>query len=326
MDYTSTEMPSPKSSFFKISYTWESAGANNELCLCEMIDWVREYKPTLLYGFKCDKQTSYHYLAVSEEKSVANLTSLIKNAMTSPPTVLTIETFKTKEEFMKVVEDTSCKRVKIVFPFPKPAEETTSISEEQNGDFSINIKMSDYTIIDSTPAVPLGIYDKFEEQIKTMKEPIYILKAFDIKIPFDNNANGDFPIPRYLFMTLSGISVSSGDFRFEINGCLRGKSTNGHLDLTLTPGNKDATSGELHQEICSRTGEDRMVQEAFKDVAGQPKYPMGTWLNDKNVFLTMLKGLEPNTTITFHCVRFFLQDKQGNHKNVSIGDLVKLVC
>ena len=123
----------------------------------------------------------------------------------------------------------------------EPAEETTSVPEEQNGDFSINITMSDYTIIDSTPAVPLGIYDKFEEQITTMKDPTYVLKAFDIKLPFNNNANGDFPIPRYLFMTLSGISVSSGDFTFEINGCLRGTSTNGYLDQTLTPGNKDAT-------------------------------------------------------------------------------------
>jgi hypothetical protein len=322
MDYTSSEMPSPKSSFFKIIYI-EADTAAQRRHMSNMFDWVRLYKPTLFYGFKIDKHNSHHYFAVSEEKSVANLTTLIKNAMKSPTPTLTVETFKTKDEFMKVVEDVSCYTV---VPFTEPAEETTSTPKEQNGDFTINITMSDYTIIDSTPAVPLGIYDKFEEQITTMKEPMYILKAFDIKIPFDNNANGDFPIPRYLFMTLSGISVSSGDFRFEINGCLRGKSTNGYLDLTLTPGNKDATSGELHQEICSRTGEDRMVHEAFKDDAGQPKYPMGTWLNDKNVFLTMLKGLEPNTTITFHCVRLFLQDNQGNHKNVSMGDLVKLVC
>ena len=323
MSYTSDrpEMPSPKGSYFKITYA-KGEQSFNTSCLGEMIDWARQYKPTLCYGFNGDDLYAYHYIAVSEEKSVANLVTLIKNALVTSRPSIVVELIKTKEEFMKFLDEkTYCE----VIPFPKPPVPLEEQPPQPNSEYRriINMSISQYETVDSAPGVALGVEERIDFELQTMKEPMYYLKKYDIQIPFGKEGagvDGVFYIPTYLNMIISGISVSSGDFSFEFNLVKRGESSNGHLDLTHNPGKRDATTAELQQEVLVDV-EDKLIQEIFKDEDGRPKYRAGKWLNCSNIKYAKLYNLTPDTIITLHGVRLFLRDK---YKMVCVNKLVEI--
>jgi hypothetical protein len=323
MSYTASEMPSPKGSYFKITYAKGEMSFNTS-CLHEMINWARQYKSTLCYGFNRDDLYAYHYLAVSEEKSVANLVTLIKNALVTSRPSIVVELIKTKEEFMKFLEE---KGYAEVIPFPMPPVPLEEQVPQVKAGYrrTINMSISQYETIDSAPAVPLDIDEIIDRQLKTMTDPVYYLKTYDIQIPFNKETgipdHGCFYIPIYLNMILSGISVSSGDFSFEFNLAQRGQSTNGHLDLTHKPGKSDATTAELQQEALAGV-EEKLIQEIFKDADGRPKHRAGKWFNSSNTKYAMLRNLTPDTIITLHGVRLFLQDK---YKIVCVNNLVERI-
>jgi hypothetical protein len=141
-----------------------------------------------------------------------------------------------------------------------------------------------------------------------MKTPQYVLRSIDIHIlnPECSN-NGVFCIPAYYNNILTGISVSSGEFSLDLNGTERGKSINGHLDLTHIPGKNDVPFGHLQQELAVGT-EDSFIESVFKTSDGNSKYPCGQWLNVTRIQFAILRGLDLNNTITLHCIKLHLED------------------
>jgi hypothetical protein len=310
MNYTAIEMPSPKGSYFKI--TTSRCG----FVFLNMYSWTQQYKPTTFCGFNTVENNNCYYLSVSEEKSIANLTTLIKNAIEDDEETFTIEIIKTEEEFTKCTHGKSCSV--LISGSKTSAEQARDLVKELDkvrgnsvgvGELTFNAQTKNYKTIKTMDAVvPCTTSDDIEQRRQNMRAPKYTLKSFDIEIPF-NNTNGIYRIPYYFQIIMTGISVSYGDFSFDINGTERGSSTNGHLNLEIIPGDKNNKWNKMTQELAWGTHNEFLDKLIAVPDSSHPFFS-NKWLNCTRIEWPIIRNLSPNNTITLHCVGVVLEDEK----------------
>lgn len=298
MDYTSstaTEMPSPKSKYFKVTMANDTLGES----IIKWTTWANNYKAIKFYAVKKTQEHTLHLFAFTEEKLAANLITLLNTALgdSFPAENRPQKAEKMTGDEMLELSKSGCFAV-MVNPTAAASDACKMFSAQD----------------DTTSKLPLE--DKvfsFDFTIKNMKtidtvvndkNETLVLRTFDMVIPMKNEASAPYRIRSPFPVLLQGISVESGDFKFFTNTSLYGDSSGGYLSTEVNPDAPHMTHAQVMQTITYGAIWD-MISKNFKTPENSPKYTPASWLELHRVDYPVLHGVEPGNTLILHCASVF---------------------
>lgn len=308
-------MPSPKGKYIKYQFPSTESGSH----IINIGKWARNHSPLRFYVVKEVGDIAYHTLGFDEEKSIANLTTLIQNSNPESPPLPKGEIVNEKD-LPKLLEKAFIVvgHVKISHQWAEPPEQPLNETK-----FRINLNLHDF---DNLVVVPMPKPDA-EKQPKLYHQwknglNSYAIRSFKISFPAHVEHRFDeFRLPNHIYPYITGVSIKDGNFSMFINNNFRGDSVNGFLDLSMKPDDeiKDPVisqavmiqmlSGEDRAAAMTRSSKMKSIVKSSADTSIQIN-----GLETNRVDKISFNGISQTTEMTLHCLDVFIIDTTNPEK------------
>ena len=298
MYHTYSQMPSPMGRCFLVQTV--------KPCDTAFIVWALNHKQLTNYGtahkhIKNDTESYFlnlYYFKFQEEKSVANLTTLLKNAYGKEIDDLSVEILPLENSYPAFPQS-------LQEPNPNPLAFAinNTFSEMINTTImtdKIPLEEKEWTVhmtMKNMKTLHPAVTDKSDE-----KGDVYALRSFIVEIPLPSK---EYRLPDSIQPLVRNMRVKYGDFTLRLNGHTRGQSTNQVLDLEIKDLN-NTTNNELMQLICV-SARNQYIEKTILDEEGKSLYPVGKYLDLARIDRCTVVQDEyiPDNVLIFDCIDLF---------------------